>query len=167
MCECVGTAASLARDSGRKPPGYNVRWSENTKNRRHHTRRCAHTPSITRHHRTHRLTICKTSCSTRPAPLITAGKNPPNPNHNAAGARRPRGPPRRASRHLPASPSDTPHPINGVSPLIFVTLICAAPEAALIRTECDNFNDQTKQATNKPKDLLLNHGGAGRQGDSF
>lgn len=153
---------SLARDSGRKPPGYNVqktlrknRLPISDNNRRHHTRRCAHTPSITCHHR---LTICKTSCSTQPAPLITAGKSPPNPNHNAAGAR----------LTTPSCfPSDAPHPINGVSPLIFVTLICAAPEAALIRTECDNFNDQTKQATNKPKDLLLNHGGAGRQGDSF
>lgn len=64
-----------------------------------------------------------------------------------------------ASRWLPASPSDTLHPINEVSPLIFRTLICAAPEAALIQTECDNFNDETKQRTNKPKDLLLNRGG--------
>lgn len=38
-------------------------------------------------------------------------------------------------------PSDTLHPINEVSPLIFRMLICAAPEAALIQTECDNFND--------------------------
>lgn len=139
--------------------------------RRHHTRHRAHTPSITCQHRTHRLTTCKTSCSTQPALLITAGKNPPNPNHSGEkGCRRGSPSARPSSPRLTTPsrfPSDTPHPINGVSPLIFGTLICAAPEAALIRTECDNFNDQTKQATNKPKDLLLNHGGAGRQGDSF
>lgn len=50
---------------------------------------------------------------------------------------------RNPPRHALAScfPSDTLHPINKVSPLIFRTLICAAPEAALIQTECDNFND--------------------------
>jgi len=37
--------------------------------------------------------------------------------------------------------SDMLHPINEVSPLIFRTLIRAAPEATLIQTEFDNFND--------------------------
>lgn len=45
---------------------------------RYNAHRCAHSPSITSHHHTHRLTTCKTSCSTQPALLITtAAANPP------------------------------------------------------------------------------------------
>lgn len=116
---------------------------------RRNAHRRAHSPSITFHCR---LTTCKTSCSTQPALLITSARcqlhdtdPPPTRTHDsAAGFRHIR----KTQKRNPSSPhvgflppsSDTLHPINEVSPLIFRTLICAAPEAALIQTECDNFN---------------------------
>lgn len=62
-------------------------------------------------------------------------------------------------RPLHPPPPAMPYPINVVSPLIFRPLIRDAPEAALIRSECDNFNSQTKQATNKAKDPPPNRNG--------
>lgn len=64
-----------------------------------------------------------------------------------------------ASCPPPTAPPATPYPINGVSPLIFRPLICDAPKAPLIRSECDNLNSQTKQATNKKKDPPPNRSG--------